>query len=1273
VNNIVLAFQPGKQYKYFYIGQALNGVPQASKQHSGTQIQAVVILQMESQDTMLLKLKHIRIGSLNRKIVNPRLRVPFRTFHPVPVLPEFVRDLEMPIKFQYTNGLITNIIHERHDSSISVNVKRGVLNLLQVNTLERGSVDTDHLRLTNDFAPQLGRSKVYKVMEKSVEGECETLYSVAKLPTEPNWVLPSVESSEESTTNSDGIPRLNVTKTINFEHCNHRPTVRYNYRNSEFCNSCDPKFQESAKYLKSSSVLKYNLLGNRRNFVVQKATAESQHSVEFYSETSSFITVYINQTLTLVKTAPIGTPIQQQDPASASSELLYSRQWDLLNEKFQMDSDQGYSTLLRNKEPNFVEEVLELLKKLSQVIRRTKEPLSVVAANRYQLLVTALRKATPEELQQIHRVIYVNPTQLNLDRKERKVTQDILTPAIASAGTEAAVRHITELIKENQVKRPIAVSALRQLMNARVVSIKSVNRLKHLCQSNVVKSHRNLKQSCFLALGSLVKAACSSQQDKLAVDEIPRAPVRCTLADKKSIIKFLINKIRATNKWQSKVLYLKSLANAALPLSVLELEKIIQNHGQFNPEYVRYEAIVALRQITQQVPQKIQRILMPIFMNTLEPSSLRQVAAYFVLQTLPPRPILDMLAKQVDREPIRQVAMTTYQTMEQLANSTNPCLERLAADLKLSLRLARQHRPSLVDSKVFTASLNSIASKVGIDLTAWEMLANNSIIPKTIGATISTNTFGFFNKDLFTAAVNTEGLEGILMKIVQSESFSDYPNRHPRSVQSPQQSLKKILEKLQIKSRLQRQQPMVYGYWRYQQQEVGYSSLTESDIHSLLSTEPLSYAPLEQLLRTGVPQRVNWNHAVMLQDAVAKVPTLLGLPIILKHKTPVVMRVEGTLKGEVTNGYNGAKIEAQLTPSVVVKTEHTAEVWSPSAPSGARVRAQIQAQLPLSGEVSVDRQTMKTKITMNTPTQPRELLKLKTQPVTFIRNSNSQQSVNKEALERVVQSEDINRVQKIRQSWNPAGIPLQLNARYVPVTSSMVPTGGNWMPICPLSGPNKVSIVALPPNDNTEQVEVTISPTGAVLSNEPLVSKLISQIDPESSSESLSSEEPEYTKFSSKQKKFWQIIAEVKTKGSSIPRHYRLNLKTAGNPQGLAGQLELKMSRISPQPYQICLQSEILYPAAPFTRAQLQKKKVVEHTEIRWGETCRSNNYVQLTITGERTRKQQQWERQNLEEYHECTSQERESPIACYDYLRLGSRLNKYTFNLKYNNVSFNK
>jgi hypothetical protein len=240
-----IAFQPGKQYKYFYIGQALNGVPQASKQHSGTQIQAVVILQMESQDTMLLKLKHIRIGSLNRKIVNPRLRVPFRTFHPVPVLPEFVRDLEMPIKFQYTNGLITNIIHERHDSSISVNVKRGVLNLLQVNTLERGSVDTDHLRLTNDFAPQLGRSKVYKVMEKSVEGECETLYSVAKLPTEPNWVLPSVESSEESTTNSDGIPRLNVTKTINFEHCNHRPTVRYNYRNSEFCNSCDPKFQES--------------------------------------------------------------------------------------------------------------------------------------------------------------------------------------------------------------------------------------------------------------------------------------------------------------------------------------------------------------------------------------------------------------------------------------------------------------------------------------------------------------------------------------------------------------------------------------------------------------------------------------------------------------------------------------------------------------------------------------------------------------------------------------------------------------------------------------------------------------------------------------------------------------------------------------------------------------------------------------------------------------------------------------------------------------------
>jgi hypothetical protein len=59
----VKRFVPGKEYKYFYDGQILNGIPGSSKQHSGTRIQALVTVQIPTEKTLVLMLQNVRMAS----------------------------------------------------------------------------------------------------------------------------------------------------------------------------------------------------------------------------------------------------------------------------------------------------------------------------------------------------------------------------------------------------------------------------------------------------------------------------------------------------------------------------------------------------------------------------------------------------------------------------------------------------------------------------------------------------------------------------------------------------------------------------------------------------------------------------------------------------------------------------------------------------------------------------------------------------------------------------------------------------------------------------------------------------------------------------------------------------------------------------------------------------------------------------------------------------------------------------------------------------------
>jgi len=230
------AFRPGREYQFFYNGQLTTGVPGASKQHSANRIQALATISIKSQNNVVLRLQNIRMGKMNRQIPNPRKIMPFEAFEDSPIEQHLKQKLEAPVKFSYINGMVRDVEFDSKEEPWSANVKRGVLNLLQVNLQQQRRIDSpEESGLTNARGSRasageesLDKPTFFRVMEETLEGECETLYNVQQQPQH--------RSSSQQV--------LNVTKSINFEKCNKRPQIKYNFRFHAKCPSCDPQYDD---------------------------------------------------------------------------------------------------------------------------------------------------------------------------------------------------------------------------------------------------------------------------------------------------------------------------------------------------------------------------------------------------------------------------------------------------------------------------------------------------------------------------------------------------------------------------------------------------------------------------------------------------------------------------------------------------------------------------------------------------------------------------------------------------------------------------------------------------------------------------------------------------------------------------------------------------------------------------------------------------------------------------------------------------------------------
>lgn len=169
---------------------------------------------------------------------------------------EQLEQIQLPVRFRYHNGIISELHFVERDAVWSENIKRAILNMLQVNltpkTLEDQIDSVD---------------KFFTIPERTIEGDCEVAYTV----------------------NSNQKNELEVVKSLNFEKCSKRVDIRYGLRYTSECPVCEKQDIRP----ESQTVMNFKLLGSVDSFIVKEVDLKSEY-VFFSRLTKQHIVLFAN-------------------------------------------------------------------------------------------------------------------------------------------------------------------------------------------------------------------------------------------------------------------------------------------------------------------------------------------------------------------------------------------------------------------------------------------------------------------------------------------------------------------------------------------------------------------------------------------------------------------------------------------------------------------------------------------------------------------------------------------------------------------------------------------------------------------------------------------------------------------------------------------------------------------------------------------------------------------------------------------------------------------
>ena len=183
----------GKEYRYGWTSQVLSGIPELNHQYSGLRLVGEVVVQADSDSTL-----RVRVDNPKMRVYNDVLDLDEDYLAvgsgsgEADISREMEQWLETPFKVYHKGGLVEKMEFEKEEPEFIVNIKKGLMSKLQ---LDFSKSKSDESLSQNQIQRSETSMPVFKTMEGSVIGECETTYTINKLP---SFMSLEFEQREES-------------------------------------------------------------------------------------------------------------------------------------------------------------------------------------------------------------------------------------------------------------------------------------------------------------------------------------------------------------------------------------------------------------------------------------------------------------------------------------------------------------------------------------------------------------------------------------------------------------------------------------------------------------------------------------------------------------------------------------------------------------------------------------------------------------------------------------------------------------------------------------------------------------------------------------------------------------------------------------------------------------------------------------------------------------------------------------------------------------------
>merc|ERR1711863_218859 len=882
------SWTPSKEYKYKYSTQVLTGIPELNEQFSGLRLVTYVRVQPKQDYTLRIKLEEPKLITYNDVLELDERYLPTEG-REEPIPSHMKSWLETPFTIFHKRGIVEKIQVEKSEPEFIVNLKKALVSQLQY--------DLSEAKLERaETGRELEPIPTFKVNETTILGECETIYTISKLPE-----MTTHEYEGEGSV-CKGKQHYEILKTKNLESCSIHPVYHESYGVLP-----KPEGTNSTFLPEQSSFTKTIICGTLEDYYIKNTTTVNEivsstsgvfdNREKVYTSTSTILdleSVERAQEEIPVPSSPKGYPslVFEYTYKTHSSQELEPHMLvplpDLTSAPTLLRHTRVSQETLKEKLIRTFTEIIESSKRMTETSMTEKDIAGLtVEATRI------ISRLNLESLKQVEETI-----KSKFEREENGLLiEKVFFDLVSMAGTNPSVMLIKEKIISGEIieyPETWAWIISNTLRTVKTPTEELIKELVELLKTEHIERSKIIRAAYTMGLTELIHRACVNPltiKNEFPYKIYGQMCHKDLPVIKSTLIPYLSQKLSESPKTELNTIitYVNALGNIGVEETTEELLKVIEGKITLK-SYPRSLAVYMLIKPALIKPSIYKPVFLSLIENPAEVPEVRMAAITGLISSYPSSVDLQKLALRTWFEPSRQVVSYIHSTLKSLTKLTGslPEYERLRIKALTILPMAKPIKEGYQYSTNihYTSFVETLKTLVSYKLQ-WTA-SEESFIPRTIfGKTVLTGPVSKIEP--LETAFYMQGTETVISKLL--EMYSELVT--PEETSTVKKGEREVEEKMRV-----------LGV-----QEKGF---IKPEAHLTLKFMGLQklYSLDEELVQTIIKKVSDLTQSGELEKGIKTeyfkildlyrsryiFPTESGMPVYLAIKTPAVTYLKGEVK-----------------------------------------------------------------------------------------------------------------------------------------------------------------------------------------------------------------------------------------------------------------------------------------------------------------------------------------------------------------------------------------